>query len=218
MKKIAVFAASLAASAVVAAAPANFAAETERYLAAHQVAGVDSPQGLLRLIGEPCGPAVAVDAAVQPRHKARKVRCWGTLMLPVFRAWGIDAEEFDPDAAERGDLPDVVFVTQAPNYSQGDVDMMFRAAAEGVHVVTLSATDQWSREIAKRLGYSYGGVLTIGPPANGGVEALMLLSDDGKAFSGYRYVTWSRVEKEYAASEKVIWNQEYVGASAKVFN
>ena len=168
MKKIAVFAASLAASAVVAAAPANFAAETERYLAAHQVAGVDSPQGLLRLIGEPCGPAVAVDAAVQPRHKARKVRCWGTLMLPVFRAWGIDAEEFDPDAAERGDLPDVVFVTQAPNYSQGDVDMMFRAAAEGVHVVTLSATDQWSREIAKRLGYSYGGVLTIGPPANGG--------------------------------------------------
>ena len=58
----------------------------------------------------------------------------------------------------------------------------------------------------------------VRPPANGSVEALMLFSDDGKTFSGYKYVTWSRVEKEYAASEKVIWNQEYVGGSAKVYD
>lgn len=61
-------------------------------------------------------------------------------------------------------------------------------------------------------------VVPVRPPVNGGVEALMLLSDDGSTFSGYRYVTWSRVEKEYAQSEKVLWDQEYVGASTKVFN
>lgn len=61
-------------------------------------------------------------------------------------------------------------------------------------------------------------VVPVRPPANGGVEALMLLSDDGRTFSGYKYVTWSKVAREYAASEKVIWDQEYVGDSAKVFN
>ncbi len=167
-KRILMLAAAFAAGAAVAAGPANFAAEAKRYLATHEVAGVDSFQALLKLIGEPCGEGVAVDATVQPRHKARKVRCWGTMMLPAFKSWGIDAEEFDPDAAARGDLPDVVFVTQPPNYSQGDVDMMFRAAAEGVHVVTLNSTDRWSAEIAKRLGFSYDGVLTIGSPSDGG--------------------------------------------------
>ena len=61
-------------------------------------------------------------------------------------------------------------------------------------------------------------VVPVRPPANGGVEALMLLSDDGRTFSGYKYVTWSRVAREYAASEKVIWDQEYVGDSAKVYD
>ena len=168
MKKTAMLAALFAAGAAFAATPANFAAEAKGYLAAHEVTGVDSFQSLLRLIGEPCGEAVAVDAAVQPRHKARKVRCWGPMMLSAFRSWGIAAEEFDPDAAARGDLPDVLFVTQGPGYSQGDVDMIFRTAAEGVHVVTLNSTDQWSREIAKRLGFSYDGVLTIGSPSDGG--------------------------------------------------
>ena len=58
----------------------------------------------------------------------------------------------------------------------------------------------------------------VRPPADGGVEALMLLSDDGKTFSGYKYVTWSKVEREYAASDKVIWDQEYVGGTAKVYD
>lgn len=56
------------------------------------------------------------------------------------------------------------------------------------------------------------------PPAEGSVEALMLTSDDGTAFNGYKYVLWSQVVREYAASEKVIWDQEYVGAAPKIFN
>ena len=151
-----------------AGAKGGFADAANRYLASHKVEGVGDANALMHVIGAPCGDAAAVDATVEPRHKARKVRCWGPNMLPFFERWGLDVAEFDPDAAARGDLPDVIFITQAPHYSQDDVDIIFRTAAEGVHVVTLSATDQWSDAIAKRLGFKYGGVLTIGSPSAGG--------------------------------------------------
>lgn len=82
-----------------------------------------------------------------------------------------------------------------------------------------SRLDHVQREYA--VAYWDGGwrvVVPVSAPSGGGVEALMLLSDDGKVFSGYRYVTWSRVEKEYSVSEKVIWDQEYVGGAAKVYD
>lgn len=160
--------ASCAFAAVAAKNPRTFASDVGKYLSTHAVAGVSDFQTLQRLIGEPCGEAVAVDATVEPRHKARKVRCWGPRMVPFFRKWGIDAEEFDPGALLRGDVPDVIFLTQAPFYAQGDVEMIYRAAAEGAHVVSLCGTDRWSGAIAARLGRHYDGVLTIGSPASGG--------------------------------------------------
>ena len=161
----------VAASVVWAANPptCDLAGDTERYFATHDVPGLKTFQDLLKLALTPTGDPVAVEATALPRHKAKKIRCWGPMMVPVFRSWGLDAEELDPDALARGELPDVIFITQGPNYSQGDVEMIFRAAAEGVHVVTLCATDQWSGVIAKRLGFSYGGVLTIGAPERGGI-------------------------------------------------
>ncbi len=53
-------------------------------------------------------------------------------------------------------------------------------------------------------------------PSNGGVEVLVLTSADGKTFNGYRYATWSKVQREYRASDHVCWNEEYVGGDAMV--
>ena len=53
-------------------------------------------------------------------------------------------------------------------------------------------------------------------PDSGSVEALVLTSDDGSSFSGYRYSTWSDVQSGYEASSYVSWNREYVGASPYV--
>ena len=147
----------------------DFAGDVERYFAAHSVPGLAKFNDLLALALAPTGDAAAVEAEVLPRHKAKKIRCWGPVMVPFFRSWGLDAEELDPDALARGELPDVIFITQAPYYAKGDVEMIFRAAAEGGHVVTLCATDRWSEAIAKRLGFTYGGVLTIGAPERGGI-------------------------------------------------
>ena len=118
MKKtiLAVFA--MNAAALMAAAPGqNFAADVEAYLATHKIAGVESFQGLLKVMGEPCGEAAPVDATVQLKHKAKKVRMWGIQTMSVYKEWGLDVAEFDPEAAAQGDLPDVVIVADcAPNY------------------------------------------------------------------------------------------------------
>ena len=45
------------------------------------------------------------------------------------------------------------------------------------------------------------------------VEALMLRSDDGATFSGYKYATWGEVKSGYAASDYVEWNEEYVAGT-----
>ena len=50
-------------------------------------------------------------------------------------------------------------------------------------------------------------------PDNGSVEVLMLSSDDGSTFCGYRYSTWSQVESECAGSDHITWNKEYMGGS-----
>ena len=50
-------------------------------------------------------------------------------------------------------------------------------------------------------------------PENGDVEVLALSSEDGVSFSGYRYATWSQVEAAYTGSDRVIWNEEYIGGT-----
>ncbi len=56
----------------------------------------------------------------------------------------------------------------------------------------------------------------IREPDSGSVEALVLGSEDGSSFIGYRYATWSQVESGYSASDRVLWNIEYVGGTPTV--
>ena len=91
------FAVAMCAASLFAAPAQNFATDVEAYLAAHKIAGVESFQGLLKVMGEPCGAAASVDATVLPKHKARKVRLWGVQTLSVYKSWGLDVAEFDPE-------------------------------------------------------------------------------------------------------------------------
>ena len=75
MKKVLFVAGALCAASLF-AAQQNFATDVEAFLAAHKIAGVESFQGLLKVMGEPCGAAASIDATVLPKHKARKVRLW----------------------------------------------------------------------------------------------------------------------------------------------
>lgn len=57
----------------------------------------------------------------------------------------------------------------------------------------------------------------LSEPDRADVEVLLLTSEDGYAFSGYRYLTWGQVEREYAASEHVVWNSEYLPAAPRLY-
>ena len=41
------------------------------------------------------------------------------------------------------------------------------------------------------------------PPEHGGVEALLLQSEDGESITGYKYATWAQVKNEMASSEHI---------------
>ena len=182
MKKLLFAAAAFAACMCASAdAPRSFAATVEDYLATHPVAGMETYADFCRLVAQPAANG-AVDATVQPCHKARKIRFWGALEhMSVFKSWGLDVAEFDPDAADRGDYPDVIFCHLAPGYCQGDVDQILDAVRHGTHFVTLQTTDRWSEVIAKRLGHTYGGVLTAPAMDRGGV----FFKNCPKLFAGF---------------------------------
>ena len=139
----------------------GFAKAVNEYLATHPVKGLADWGDFQKFAAAPAVKG-AVDATVQPCHKARRVRFWGALEhLPVMRSWGLDVDEFDPDAAARGCVPDVIFCHLQPNYSFGDVEQILAAIRRGTHFVTLQSTDKWCDALAKRLGHTYGGVLNV---------------------------------------------------------
>jgi len=137
----------------------GFTKAVNEYFATHPVAGIaDCPDFIKYAAATPVKGNV--DATVQPCHKSRHVRFWGALEhLPVMRSWGLEVDEFDPDAAARGCNPDVIFCHLQPNYSFGDIDQILEAVRRGTHFVTLQHTDRWCETLAKRLGHTYKGVL-----------------------------------------------------------
>ena len=162
MKKLLILSVFAAAASALALPEGSFSDQATRWIAGHKCADVANFSALVAKTVEPCAPATTLDTTVTPALKAKKVRVWGTHLLETLKSWGLDVAEFDADAVAQGDIPDVVFMTQGPGYYQNDVEVMYRAAAEGVHFVSLCGTDQWSGAIARRLGFSYDGVLTIG--------------------------------------------------------
>ena len=161
--------------------PRSFAQEVERYLAVHPVEEVRDYGDFCRLVAQPAAGG-DVDATVRPCHKARKIRFWGAFEhLAMMKKWGLDVGELDFDAAISGNCPDVVFVHMEPGYSQGDVDAMLEIARRGAHVVVLQCTDRWGKELAKRLGYTYGGVMTAPQKNRGGV----FIANCPKLFEGF---------------------------------
>lgn len=67
--------------------------------------------------------------------------------------------------------------------------------------------------VAYWLNGSWRVAVPMRAPDSADVEVLLLSSEDGYTFSGYRYASWGQVEQEYANSDHVAWNREYVPAA-----
>ena len=67
------------------------------------------------------------------------------------------------------------------------------------------------------LNESWRVAVPLRDPDSPDVEVLLLNSDDGYSFSGYRYADWGQVEREYANSDHVAWSSEYVSAMPQIY-
>lgn len=70
-------------------------------------------------------------------------------------------------------------------------------------------TPQTDVAVGYQSGKNYKLAVPLESPSDGSVTALVLLSEDGKAFSGYSAMSWSDVKAGVADSSSVTWNKEY---------
>ena len=76
-----------------------------------------------------------------------------------------------------------------------------------------SGTVQREVSVAYWQGSCWYLAVPVSEPDRDSVEALMLRSDDGTAFSGYKLSNWGEVKSGYQASDYVVWNEEYVAGT-----
>lgn len=110
----------------------------------------------------------------------------------------------------------------------GDYDALTRMPFSGAapdagewaaFAASFSTRDYAQQEYA--VGYwsgdSWNIAVPLRAPERADVEVLLLTSEDGFSFSGYRYSNWGQVEQAYAGSDHVVWNGEYVPAAPQLF-
>lgn len=84
-----------------------------------------------------------------------------------------------------------------------------RKFAEG-NFTTIGNGVQSQVSVAYWTGSAWDLAVPVSEPSEDDVEALVLITSDGKSFSGYSYATWGDVETQYQACDYVVWNEEYL--------
>lgn len=79
-----------------------------------------------------------------------------------------------------------------------------------------SGTVQREISVAYWQNSSWSLAVPVSEPNKDSVETLILRSDDGQTFFGYKYATWGEARSGYESSDYVVWNEEYVAGTPVV--
>lgn len=88
--------------------------------------------------------------------------------------------------------------------------------AEGAFTGLSGAEPQNLYAVAYWTGSAWKLAVPVSDPASSDVEVLVLISEDGKSFTGYGCTTWGKVKKEYQNADYVQWNEEYNASTSVV--
>lgn len=110
-----------------------------------------------------------------------------------------DAGDFDSAAA----LVECADAQELQNFVEGN----FQAIGAGV---------QSKVSVAYWTGSVWELAVPVAEPDEENVEVLILLTSDGKSFSGYSYATWGDVKAEYETCDYVVWNEEYISDALRI--
>lgn len=88
--------------------------------------------------------------------------------------------------------------------------------AQGSFTTLAGSMPQQKYAVAYWQSGSWKVAVPVSEPSNDMVEALILISEDGRSFSGYGCALWGQVRSEYQAAEYVRWNEEYFGGTSAI--
>jgi len=92
----------------------------------------------------------------------------------------------------------------------------WRDFAENSFDALSGASPQKKYAVAYWTGRVWEIAVPVSEPSNEDVEVLILISEDGKSFTGYACSDWGSVEEEYQDADYVQWNDEYNGSTSVV--
>ena len=92
----------------------------------------------------------------------------------------------------------------------------WQSFAQGAFSSLVGSDPQTYYAVAYRIGNFWKIAVPISDPGSDGVEALVLVSEDGSTISGYARSTWGSIRSEYESSEYVKWNHEYVSSTSAI--
>ena len=85
----------------------------------------------------------------------------------------------------------------------------WQSFAEGSFKSLAGSVPQKKYAVAYWTGRCWEIAVPVSEPSHGGVEALILSTEDGRSFTGYGYATWDEVLEDCHHAEYVQWNEEY---------
>ena len=92
----------------------------------------------------------------------------------------------------------------------------WRSFAQGSFSGLTGSNPQTTYAVAYWTGSVWRIAVPVSAPSSGGVETLVLSSEDGVSFTGYACLSWGSVQGEYQSADYVTWSDEYTDASYAV--
>lgn len=88
--------------------------------------------------------------------------------------------------------------------------------AEGAFTTLVGSEPQKLYAVAYWMGSAWKIAVPVSEPVSPDVEALILITEDGRSFAGYGYSTWDKVQKEYQKADYVQWNEEFNASTSVI--
>lgn len=92
----------------------------------------------------------------------------------------------------------------------------WRNFAEGSFSSLSGSNPQTKYAVAYWTGHAWKIAVPVSEPSGSGVETLVLISEDGRSFTGYGCSSWGSIEDELRSTNYVIWNDEYHGSTSVI--
>ena len=92
----------------------------------------------------------------------------------------------------------------------------WRSFAQGAFTGLSGSSPQTKYAVAFWTGRAWRVCVPVSEPNSGGVDTLVLSSEDGSTFTGYGCTSWDAVRAAYQSADYVAWDAEYSASTSAI--